>query len=474
MQALEALFDLQRKFADRLAYSWPDKEIEKRCEAFIKKIKNIFTSNVEDIDFSNIVQSEFLSNILYRYIAFDDNKFSQQLIEQLSAWYCYCKIPMNQDGQNACLNKIEDSSVLKKIFKLFKDNNVNKQIISNNLLYSYLELYKKCSNQFIGTLHSFLKKTGIIDKVDLYFNTNKFEILLSKEVNEKENYANFLISNGIKPKFVKTSYFNNLWFDWVILCANVLSEKFLSEMLQSRINSIDIDKKKVILAYIANKIDKVQNNKKKDHYFKDYLLPLIGKNNPLHEEYWKVNDKLYEKYKTILDKATTIFRKYYVSEFISIFFDALENTGGDRSRAIFWKKYKNRINDFALGLKDYDSRTIKNYIRNNIPENSVNSYLEVLSEFTLRLSAPKSNTPAVLVLSFDSIIIIEFSVTGNATYIYRNNPNSHWNYLKADDKYNEDDFKNKLSPNFIDTFHHRGFWQNTFGGRLRRDYHIEP
>ena len=30
MQALEALFDLQRKFADRLAYSWPDKEIEKR------------------------------------------------------------------------------------------------------------------------------------------------------------------------------------------------------------------------------------------------------------------------------------------------------------------------------------------------------------------------------------------------------------------------------------------------------------
>ena len=245
-------------------------------------------------------------------------------------------------------------------------------------------------------------------------------------------------------------------------------------MLQSRINSIDIDKKKVILAYIANKIDKVQNNKKKDHYFKDYLLPLIGKNNPLHEEYWKVNDKLYEKYKTILDKATTIFRKYYVSEFISIFFDALENTGGDRSRAIFWKKYKNRINDFALGLKDYDIRTIKNYIRNNIPENSVNGYLEVLSEFTLRLSAPKSNTPAVLVLSFDSIIIIEFSVTGNAAYIYRNNPNSHWNYLKADDKYNEDDFKNKLSPNFIDAFHHRGYWQYTFGGRLRSYYHIEP
>ena len=26
--------------------------------------QNIFTSNVEDIDFSNIVQSEFLSNIL--------------------------------------------------------------------------------------------------------------------------------------------------------------------------------------------------------------------------------------------------------------------------------------------------------------------------------------------------------------------------------------------------------------------------
>ena len=160
---------------------------------------------------------------------------------------------------------------------MFKDNNVNKQIISNNLLYSYLELYKNCSNQFKGTLHSFLNKTGIIDEVNLYFNTNKFEILLSKEVNEKENYANFLISNGIKPKFVMTSYFNDLWFDWVILCANVLSEKFLSEMLQSRINSIDIDEKKVILAYIALKIDKVQNNKKKDHYFKDYLLPLIGK-----------------------------------------------------------------------------------------------------------------------------------------------------------------------------------------------------
>ena len=67
MQAIEALFDLQRKFADRLAYSWPDKEVEKKCESSIKKIKNIFSSNVEDIDFSNIAQSEFLSNILYHY-----------------------------------------------------------------------------------------------------------------------------------------------------------------------------------------------------------------------------------------------------------------------------------------------------------------------------------------------------------------------------------------------------------------------
>lgn len=474
MQAIEALFDLQRKFADRLAYSWPDEEVEKKCEASIKKIKNIFSSNVEDIDFSNTAYSEFLSNILYSYIADDDNNFSPQLIEQLSAWYCYCRIPLNQDGQYVYLYKIEDSSVLKKIFKLFKDNNVNKQIISNNLLYSYLELYRNCSNQFKNILYSFLKKTGIIDKVNLYFNTNEFEILLSTEVDEKENYTSFLISSGIKPKFVMTSYFKDFWFDWVILCANVFSEKFLSEMLQTRINSIDIDEKKVILAHIANEIDKVQNNKKKDFYFKDYLLPVIGKNNPLHEEYWKVNDKLYEKYKKILNKVTKIFSKYYVSEFISIFFDALENTGGDRSRAVFWKKYKNRINDFALGLKDLDIRTIKNYIRNNIPENSVNSYLEVLSEFTLRLRAPKSNTPAVLVLSFDSIVVIEFSVTGNAAYIYRNNANSYRNYLKADNKYNEDDFKNKLSPNFIDTFYHRGYWQDTFRGRLRSYYHIEP
>ena len=381
---------------------------------------------------------------------------------------------MGENGENTYLNKIEDSFVLNKIFTLFQGNTVNKQIICNNLLYSYLELYRNCSNQFINTLHSYLQKTGTIDKVNLYFNTNEFESVLSKEVNEKENYASFLIFNGIKPKFVMTSYFTDLWFDWVMLCANVLSEKFLSEILQSRINSIELDKKKIILAYIANKIDKVQNNEKKEHYFKEYLLPPIGKNNPLHEEYWKVNSELYEKYKTLLDTATKIFRKYYVSEFISIFFDALENTGGDRSRAVFWKKYKNRINDFALGLKDYDIRTMKSYIRNHIPETSVSGYLEILSEFTLWLRAPKSNTPAVLVLSFDSIIIVEFSVTGNAAYIYQNNEKSHWNYLKADNKNNEDDFKNKDSLNFIDTFHHRGYWEYNFGTRLRSYYHIEP
>ena len=30
MQAMEALLDLQRKFADRLAYSWPDEEVGKK------------------------------------------------------------------------------------------------------------------------------------------------------------------------------------------------------------------------------------------------------------------------------------------------------------------------------------------------------------------------------------------------------------------------------------------------------------
>lgn len=474
MQAMEALLDLQRKFADRLAYSWPDEEVGKKCESSIKKIKNIFSSNVEDIDFSNIAQSEFLSKLLYRYIVFDDDKFTPQLIEQLSAWYCHCSIPVNQDEKNEYLNKLEDSFILNKIFKLFQGKNVNRQIVCNNLLYSYLELYRNCSDQFIKTLHSFLQKIDTIEKVNLYFNNHDFENILSKEVTEKENFTSFLIANGIKPKFVMTSYFTDLWFDWVMFCADVISENFLSREIQSRINSIAIDEKKIILAYIANKIDRLQNNEKKDHYFKDYLLPLIGKNNPLHEEYWKVSTELYEKYKSFLDKATKIFRKYYVSEFISIFFDALENTGGDRGRAVFWKKYKNRINDFALGLKDYDIRTMKAYIQNHIPESAVNGYLEVLSEFTLRLRAPKSNTPAVLVLSFESIIIVEFSITGNAAYIYQNNEKSHWNYLKANNKYNEDDFKNKDSTNFIDTFYHRGYWEYNFGSRLRSYYHIEP
>ena len=48
---------------------------------------------------------------------------------------------------------------------------------------------------------SFEEIKAIIDKVDLYFNTNKFEILLSKEVNEKDMVLStiFVPSNNISP-----------------------------------------------------------------------------------------------------------------------------------------------------------------------------------------------------------------------------------------------------------------------------------
>ena len=76
---MEALLDLQKKFADRLAYSWPDEEVGKKCEASIRKIKSIFSSRVEDIDFSNDTQRDFLSKLLYRYLIYNDNNIEGSL-----------------------------------------------------------------------------------------------------------------------------------------------------------------------------------------------------------------------------------------------------------------------------------------------------------------------------------------------------------------------------------------------------------
>ena len=473
MQATEALLDLQRKFAERLHYSWPDSEIQKQCNDSIKKIKNIFSSNVEDIDATNTTQSEFLSNLLYRYLAYNDNTFTTQQIEQFSAWFFHCTLPLGENKLN--LYQLNDTHTIKKIFTLFQSDKVNQQIVCNNLLFSYLEQHKNCSAQFTTILHSHIKHNGLIENCEYYFSQKSFVRQFARETGEKENYSSYLsFSKGIPARYIRTSYFSELWFYWAMQCADVLSEKFLSEDFNSRIDHIAIDEKKVLLASIAAKVDDSQTDEQKNLYFKTYLLPAIGKNNPLHTEYWKVNEQLSQKYKSLLENAPKIFRKYYVSEFISIFFDALESTGGDRSRAVFWKKYKNKIYDFALGLKESDSQKMREYINEHIPEKSVNSYLEILSDFTLQLRIPKSSSPAVLVLCFDSVIIIEFSVSGNAVYIYRNNESSHHYYLKSKDKHNEDDFKNKESSDFIEALHHRGYWQSNFGLRLRRIYHIEP
>ena len=145
---------------------------------------------------------------------------------ELYLFHCY--LYSNTEIKTRYINELEDSFVLGKIFKLFHNKGVNKHIICNNLLYSYLGTYKNCSARFIKSLQSYLQQTGIIENVKMYFNQGNFLLLFSKEVMEKEDFEIFLISAGIKPKFTKTSYFSDLWFDWVMQCANVFSKKFLS------------------------------------------------------------------------------------------------------------------------------------------------------------------------------------------------------------------------------------------------------
>lgn len=477
MQSLEALKDLQRKYAGLLLHSWPDETVVQSCNTSIEKIKNIFSNNIDDIDFSNTSQRDFLSTILYKYLAKDDNKFTVKLIEQLSAWFTHCYIQKGTDTDDSLkLYQLTDTFILEKIFKLFESPNVNKQLVGNNLMTSYLNLHKNCSPQFIKILMHFVKRNDIVENLDDYFDKNYFIKQIRENEAEKENYTEYLTAKNIKNRFINTKYFSNIWFWWVMKCADVLSENFITNNIVSGLfTKVSLDEQKVILAYMAKQIDSISDNEKRNNYFRNYLIPIIGKHNPIHIEYWKITDNELEAiYGKLLESAPKIFRKYYISEFIIIFFDALESTGGDEDRAIFWRGYKNKINDFAIALKPAHRRPMQNYIVTHVNKEAVNGYLEILSDFTLNLQTTNSNTPAVLVLAFASVIIVEFSEKGNAMYIYRNNDESYPYYLKTDNKNTELDFKNTDSPNYIDKLTHSGKWQANFRYNLSKRFNIVP
>lgn len=337
MQALDILKDLQRKYAERLRYSWPNEDVEKSCNASIKKINNIFSNDIENIDFNNTSQREFLSNLLYKYLVKDDNKFSVKLIEQFSAWFFHCYIQNNKDtGNNIKLYQLSDKLILGKIFKLFDTVGVNKQLIGDNLMTSYLNLYKNCSQQFKKLLKSFINHINIINNLDLYFDQELFIRQIQNTDIEKENYSEYLLTKLIRNRFINTKYFSDMWFWWVIICADVLSEKFIkNNIVAGFYPTVDLDQQKVILAYMANRVEQIQGNETRNSYFMNYLIPVIGNHNPTHIEYWNItNKKLENLYGKLLKVAPQIFRRYYISEFIIIFFDALESTGGDEDRAI--------------------------------------------------------------------------------------------------------------------------------------------
>lgn len=472
MLAIDALKDLQKKFAERLNDKFPDDDIAAECNSSIKQIRNIYSTKVQDIDFSNTSLVKPLPNLLKKYINKGINDFTVMGIELLSAWFYHSifrsSITSKENGKDF-LYQIKSAALLTKVFSLFTGSKVNKSRVCENLLYGYLQVYDNCSQQFASCLKAFVEEMGKIENLSYYFDRERFAGYFVYE--KFENYSAFLALCKIKKNFHETKYFQDFWFDWAMKGADVLSKKFLSKDFVDKIDRIGIDKKKVLTAFIACKADLEfdDNAPEKDLYFKNYLLQSIGKNNPIHEEYWNVEKKFKNDYAEFLDAAPKIFRKYYTSEFILIFFDAYESAGGDDARAVFWRLYKNKINDFVLGVSDENLYKIKTYIQSKFRDDLVKNYLSILSDYTLRLYTAKS---AVLVLAFDKIIAVEFSEIGNAVYVYENSPHARLELLKGKDKNSEDDFKDKSVAN--DWWVHSGRWQYNFQTRLEDNYGIKP
>lgn len=473
MRAMEALKDLQRKYADRLRYSWPDEDVSKQCDESIKKIKSIFSNDVDIIDFNSTLQKDILVDLLQKYVIRNINRFTVQSIEQLSAWFSQCEIEIATGKYK--LYQLSNIFILTKIFKLFKTVNVNTRIVTENLLVCYLNLYENCSKQFVNILISYVSQN--IDNYEYYFSQSNFiQTHFTKSERNQTDYVSFLISKNINKKFVSKKYFRDMWFFWVMNCADVLTDDFLNNnIMLGLFSSVSLDRQKIILAYIAyifsnNPID----NQRKKFCFENYLIPKIGKSNPLHKEFWIVDKELKLNYDKFLTAAPNIFKNYYVTEFISIFFDALESTGGDEERAIFWKKYKNKINKIAIALKNDHKEQIERYIEKHIPKSSIDGYKKILLDFVQPLQASKSTTPAVLILGFESIIVIEFSQIGNAMYIYRNNKKTDYLFFRSSTKNGEDDFKNWKSSSFLKKLVHRGDWQENFRYVLWSDFNIKP
>lgn len=351
---------------------------------------------------------------------------------------------------------VDDSDAINMALELIKNNYRTRYL--HGLAYSFFNAYEFYGmSEGVKILKHFFRQ--YLRKYDGYNKTlnlwkSMSDILLAAYGHKR--VAEYIIENEIGYGDI-TQKFNipkesNFWNETVNVLVDVLvSKRDVLENLEPLLNFLTEDCNLKIIKHAVEKLllyYKDENPENINQILFDFVLehlraPQLG-NNPR----WIGVDK----------DARMVFTRWISVIGIETFFDAI---AVDRDRKEFWLQYANKIQYTHVIFGRTDKRVNHQLYRKFLRQ-----------ERGAELKGGRAQDSA-FIMKIDPLVIIEFSGTGNACYLYNEEsvPFNLGKYQYYLNELKDPEARRKPSPRKF-KLNHRGAWQPRFRSKLRWDYGI--
>ena len=226
----------------------------------------------------------------------------------------------------------------------------------------------------------------------------------NREISDVFEFLNLHIS------IITFEYFSDLIETYTQL---IIRKKTILEYLDSILNFLskhnDVQTNKKCLEKIINNLNENFDEEQLRMKIINFCYNHIG--DPSNDAFWFPWPKANFTDKENLKNAQDILNQWLAHKFIYVFF---EEIAMDNDRKEFWMQYLEYITNFKIYMNDYQ-RYIFSINNQDIDSNIVNSKTGNL------LRGGDSNA---FVLQIKDYLIVEFSKTGGACYIYHNSNNA--------------------------------------------------
>lgn len=260
-------------------------------------------------------------------------------------------------------------------------------------------------NQFINFFH----KDGAKEFV-LYLRKNK------------KNLVDTISMLGLKKENISYVYFRDMMIYYYSEAESI--DDAFEEYLEL-CNSNEI--RKIVLAQLIVNIDPKERSapelwQKQKEKLKKLAIKYIGM--PEKDILWNLDTNVPVNAKENVRKARYIVRSWITQQYINVVFNELMH---DKRRAVFWSKYAGSIADFKV----VGSEKARNIINNHLKDTDIKAHYIFARSRKIKFYRNAPDIYAFIMWIKDRIMI-EFSDTGNALYVYNETLWNTLNWKKGD------------------------------------------